>query len=127
MQLKKLALLASVVAALSVGCSSSQGVCQKQYDCQDELGLKLEDDYVEVCVAFNDGGQDGLRANAEKECTALADARAALNVCQGALSCEDYKKSVTEPGADGDPCKDLSKALVDAQKDASNKCDGIGE
>jgi hypothetical protein len=118
--------LSLAVAALSA-CSPNEGYCKKQYECQEELGLSLEDDFAEVCQAGLDGLDNALRASAEPECAELANAQAVLRTCQMALSCEDLKKL---EGGDDTLCKDQKKAVEEAQKDArdddgSFKCDGI--
>jgi hypothetical protein len=115
-----------LVPALSA-CDPIEGFCQKQYDCQEELGRNLEDDFPAVCAAAARSGLDALRANTEPECGELAAAQEALMLCENLLSCEDLKK--LESG-DGTICADQKKALVEANKaalddDGSFKCDAI--
>jgi hypothetical protein len=115
-----------VVPALSA-CDPIEGFCQKQYDCQEELGRNLEDDFPAVCAAAARSGLDALRANTEPECDELAAAQEALMVCVNLLSCEDLKK--VESG-DGTVCADQKKALDKATEaarddDGSPKCDAV--
>ena len=116
------------VAALG-GCNPAEGLCQKEYDCQEELGLSLEDDYVAVCAAGHEGANRALRANAEKECEDLANAQVALAGCESVLDCETLAKSRGAPLTDDDSCKDLRQSLVDALGEAEGgaACDGVDD
>lgn len=115
------------VLALSTSCA--QQICEKEFACQDELATSLDDDYVDVCVARRDGSDKVLRANAEPECGELANAVAALDACDAALSCEDLAASRGEPGSDDDKCKELRTAVAEALTAVDNgaACDGISD
>ena len=127
--MKKLTLLVvpfvAVFAAQS--CSPAEGLCQKEFDCQAELELDLEDDYVAVCKAGLEGENNRLRQNAEKPCEDLANAAAALATCEAVLGCADLAASRQEPLSDNDKCKDLRQGVVDAldAADGGAACDAI--
>ena len=91
--LKVVLLSVPFVALLAASCNPAQGACQKTFDCQDQLGLKLEDDFVGVCTAEFEGENNALRQNAEKQCKDLADAEVAVATCEGGLGCDDLKKA----------------------------------
>jgi hypothetical protein len=119
----------AMAALFAAGCNPAEGLCQKEFDCQEQLGLNLEDDYVAVCAASREGVNNALRKNAERTCKDLADAQVSSAVCQSTLSCDDLKKSRDNFGGDEDPCKDLNKGLVDALNATNNAadCDGIAD
>lgn len=113
-----------VVSAVVVGasaCPATQAFCEKEFECQDELGVEFEDDFVDVCVAQTDGQQAALRANAEPECEALANANQALAACLITLDCEKF--------VDPDECKDFRKGQADALEDADGgaACDAVAD
>lgn len=117
--MRRLFLLLPVVVVAAAGCPATQAFCEKQFECQDDLGLKLEDDYVDVCVAQTDGNLAALRANAEPECEDLANAQVALAGCLLTLDCDKI--------ADEDECKDFRKGVADAldATDGGAACDAI--
>lgn len=125
------AVIATLALPICVSCA--QQVCEKEFACQEELGIDYDDDYVDVCVATREGQDKVLRANAEPECRALADATSQLAACEAVLSCEDLAASRAAAGADADTdadkCKDLRKIYTDALADADLglACDGIDE
>lgn len=120
-----LAFAAGSFFALSA-CNAFEGSCQKQFECQDELGQSLEDDFVQVCSKTNDGLNQALRANAEKECTDLANAQVALAACLSLLDCETLKKSVD---GEDDPCAAVRETVTDAltATNGGADCDGIAD
>ena len=111
------------------GCNPAEAICQKEYDCQDELGMSLEDDYVEICAAGHEGTNNALRKSAEQECEDLANAQVALAGCESVLACEDLAKSRGAPLTDDDNCKDLRQGAVDALTAAEGgaTCDGVAD
>ena len=119
--------LLAATALGSVSCNPAESICQKEYDCQEELGMSLEDDYVDVCAASHGGQNNALRQNAEQECEDLANALLAVVTCESALSCEDLAASRGAPLTDDDKCKDLRQGAVDALEaaDAGAACDGV--
>lgn len=120
--MKKLACCAFVLFATIVGCNPAEGVCQKEFDCQTELKLHLEDDYVAVCAAEKEGVNNALRKNAERECKDLADAQVTLATCESTLSCADIAKD----RSGGDTlCKSSFDDLVKKTVAAGTKCDAI--
>ena len=125
--MKKMSLIAITGVALIQACSAYDGLCKKQFECQEELKLNLDDDFVDICAAQASGSEAVLRKSAEPECGKLADARLALVACQSVLGCEDFAKSVQEAGSDDDKCKDFSKGLTEAVEaaDFGLACDGI--
>jgi hypothetical protein len=127
MQMRTFIIAASLALTAAIfGCNPAEGLCQKQFDCHEQLGLNLEDDYVEVCAAELEGQNNALRKNAEKECKDLADAQVALATCLSTLSCDDLKKA--QDGGDT-LCKDVQKDFSDKNTAADNgaKCDGIDD
>ena len=119
--------LLAATALGSVSCNPAESICQKEYDCQEELGMSLEDDYVDVCAAARGGANNALRQNAEQECEDLANAQLAVVTCESALSCEDLAASRATPLTDDDKCKDLRQGAVDALEAAEGgaTCDGV--
>ena len=117
--MRRLLVLLPVVVVAAAGCPATQAFCEKQFECKDELGLSLEDDFVDVCVAQTDGQLATLRANAEPECEDLANAQTALSACLITLDCDKI--------ADDDECKEFREGLQDALDAADNgaKCDAI--
>jgi hypothetical protein len=113
------ALSAAAVVVTAAGCPATQAFCEQQFKCREELGLELEDDFVDVCVAQTDGEQATLRANAEPECEDLANAQTALAACLQTLDCDKI--------ADEDECKDFRKGVADALDDTDGgaACDAI--
>jgi hypothetical protein len=124
---KLMILLVPAVLALGTSCNPAGALCEKEYDCQTQLGLTLEDDYPAVCKARLEGADATLRANAEKPCEDLANAFAALAACESVLSCEDLAASRAAPATDNDKCKDLRQGQIDAFAAADNgaACDGV--
>ncbi|MBI1947748.1 MAG: hypothetical protein HYS27_18815 [Deltaproteobacteria bacterium] len=118
-----------LTALWCAGCNPAESICQKEYDCQDELGLTLEDDYVDVCAASRAGANNALRQSAEQECEDLANAQLAVATCESALSCEDLAASRAAMLDEADKCKDLRQGAVDAAEaaDGGATCDGIGD
>lgn len=114
--------LALVVPALLTSCTSGS-LCEKEYDCQEELGRNLDDDYPAVCAAIVDGQQNALRKNAEKECEDLANANVALTGCLNTLDCD---KLAAFAKGEGDDCEDFKKRVDDALEatDGGATCTG---
>ena len=113
-------------AFLSASCNPAEAICQKEYDCQDELGMSLEDDYVDVCQAGHQGENNALRQSAEQQCEDLANAMVAIATCESVLACEDLATSRGAPLTDDDKCKDVRQGMVDALEAAGGgaDCDG---
>jgi hypothetical protein len=116
---------AGLVVVVSSSCSPIEGLCQKEYDCRDELGIPFEDDYPAVCKAAGEGAQAALRANAEQQCEDLANAELALAACLQVLSCEDFANF--RSGNSGEHCKDLLDDRNAKAEAAGARCDAIGE
>ena len=111
---------------LVAACNPAQGFCQKEFDCKDDLGLDLQDDFVAVCTAELEGENNALRQNAEKPCKDLADAEAAKATCLSTLSCDDLKKAV---GGEDTICKSVVDDF-DTKLEAANgglDCNGVNE
>ena len=106
-----------------VSCNPSQAFCEKSAECSEDDGDDSDDgeDDVAICVEVVDGLTDGLRANQEAECKALADAISAQRACQSGLSCEDFNKEDDGGKCDdqgdlvNDRCQDISDADVDCE------------
>src|SRR5690349_13190742 len=119
----RLALAVSAFGALTA-CNPAANLCQKEYDCKDELKRGLEDDYPEVCAAGREGQNRALRENSEQECEDLANAQATYVTCLGNLSCEDLKKAEEHPLGEGETvCDEPGKELEKKTEDAGAKCD----
>ena len=117
---------ALVAVLVSAGCPSIKELCQKEYDCQDELGVPLEDDYVAVCETATQGQLQALRKNAEQECEDLAGAEEALATCLLTLDCEQFAEYRSNPTSDS--CKEARENRM-AKFEAAEfgaKCDGRG-
>ena len=119
-------MILSAVLAVLTSCGFAAGqVCQKEFDCKTELGLNLQDDYVEVCTAEREGADAALRKNAEKECKDLSSAGGTLAACEATLSCADLVKS--RGATDDTVCKEPRKSFNDAATAIATgnvSCDG---
>lgn len=104
-----------------------EAACQKEYDCQAETGRALEDDYVAVCKARQEGYQNVLRQNAEQVCEDLANAELALQTCLEnlLLTCEERASYDLDP--DSEVCGSMRKMRDDALEAANFglACDGV--
>lgn len=107
--------LVSCCMMASCGLAASAW-CAKLDECsedenEDDDSDDGEDD-VAVCAATQQGLLDGLRANVEPECDALASALEGLQSCQAALDCDDLNDD-----DDGGKCDDEHDAIDDACDD----------
>jgi hypothetical protein len=126
MNIVSLALAAAALCSV-VACNTFEGVCAKEFECQDELGKNLQDDFVKVCAKGADGANQALRENAEKECTDLANAQVALAVCESALDCATLAKARDNPGNESDDaCAIVRKGVTDSLEATSNGADCTG-
>ena len=116
----------AAVAAFAVSCSPRGSVCQKEFDCQKELKVVFEDDYVQVCSATADGASKALQANAEKQCKDLDTAENVLAACELTLDCAKLAAERSDP--DSTDCKDQRKGVADAVQATIDEggCTGIG-
>ncbi len=122
----RLALFVAVVPAFFVASCSPVGpaLCEKEFDCQTELEVSLEDDYKEVCGAAAEGQQNALRKNAEKQCEDLANANVALAGCELTLDCAQLAAERKGEGEDCQKFVDDVAAALDASNNGAD-CDGI--
>ena len=125
--MKRILFGAAALLSLGTSCNPAEGVCSKEFECQAELGLSLDDDYVAVCAATLEGQNNALRKNAEPQCEDLANAGVTLAICESALGCDDLKKAREDPTGAGDLCSDPRKGVVDAfaAADSGLDCDGV--
>lgn len=113
--------LCSALAALVAGCSASRGFCEASADCDAEIfGIAIDaagdaDDSVAVCAAQQDGVTAALRANAEEECLAVADAREKYFACVG----NEFAGGEDGCDAVNEACDDEFEDLLDAQQEVS--------
>lgn len=124
--------LMGLIAVFSVtlgACQPSETFCRQRYDCQTELGIDYEDDYIEICKAQQDANQEILRASTESECTDLANAELALMTCLAnpLLSCDEFADFTNH--ASSTVCREAHDFYRDAlaAADEGRKCDGIDD
>ena len=120
-----------VVAGLALSsCGVSLGqLCDKEFDCRNEIAdatsRDLEDDYAEGCSTAQEGRQAPLRKNAEKECSDLADTESVLAGCLLLLDCEQLADFESNPSSEH--CADQRQRRDDAAEKAATEasgCDG---
>ena len=102
-------LLVAVVSA----CSTADAVCNKQKECNPDLG----DDAVRVCTEAYKGRLAALRANHEPECHVLADKMEALDACRAQITCDDFEAADT-----GKKCETELDDVDGAVADAETEC-----
>jgi hypothetical protein len=114
-------LVAPTLCALSAGCSASlfssaAAFCARADECSDDSEEDNDSDEgqddVAVCSETQVGLINGLRANTEPECDALAAAIEALQACQAGLDCDDFNAD-----DDNGQCDDQRTGLSDACDD----------
>lgn len=120
---RRFVLLVCSIVSVFASCSESAAYCQRSVECSEDTGDDSDEgaDDVAVCSAQTDGLLRALRANAEPECTALANAISALNACRAQLSCDDFDATENngecqdERDGVGDACDDIRDAEVDCE------------
>ena len=106
-----------VLATSAVGCTT-QNLCNRISECEEEDRDGFSDDAAAVCAAEIDSSLAALRANEEEVCHRLADAANALNACKAGLSCDDLAEADL-----GKECDDQLDDFKDALDDVDgNEC-----
>jgi hypothetical protein len=115
------------LASTLASCSPSAAFCDHINACNtgpdDNKDSDKGSDDVAVCTATQEGLLAGLRANAESECGALANALDSLHQCEGALACKDL--NADNDGGKCNPAHATVKSACDAISKNSIDCESF--